>query len=252
MSAENNTNRGYRPQKTQNIAPKNRASTRQGAVRPQRDEGRRPAAQTARPQNGTKPKPTQEQIDAARKRKAMQERLRRERRETFFARLTLCLIIYVVFCLLTALFVYSLYTGGSSAEENRLVIADSEGNAIEKISAAASNINGCQYVSASQLALLYKFTIAGDKEQVTLYFHNIGQSISLFKNSSAVEINGSTVRLGSSIIFTDDYYIPIELIEHYFFGAIIKRENGVTTFCRGGENDGFTLRLQSPAPAIPA
>ena len=253
LSTENNTNRGLRPQKAQNIAPKNRASTRQGVSRPQRGGTARLAAtQNARPRTAEKPKPTPEQIDAARKRKAMQERLRRERRETFLARLSLCLIIYVIFCLFTALFVYSLYTGGSAVQENRLVIADSDGKAIEKISALASNIDGCQYVSASQLALLYKFTIAGDKEQVTLYFHNIDQSISLFKDSSAVEINGATVRLSSNIIFTDDYYIPIELIENYFYGAIIKRESGVTTLSRGGENDGLTLRVQSPAPAIPA
>ncbi len=254
MSTENNTNRGLRPQKAQNVAPKRSVSTGRRPAEAQRGGVRRPKDIPNRQGNGqnAKPKPTQEQIDAARKRKAMQERLRRERKETFFARLSLCLIIYVAFCLLTALFVYSLYTGGDSALENKLVITDSEGKAIETISASASNIDGVQYVSASDLALLYKFTVAGDKEQVTLYFHNIDQSLSLFKNSSAVEINGSTVRLSSNIIFTDDYYIPLELIENYFYGAIITREAGKTTFYRSGENDGFTLRVALPTPAVPA
>ena len=226
MNTENNTNRGKRPQKTQNIDPK------------------RPAA--------PKKPLTQEQIDARNKRIAEAERKRRERRETFFARLSLCLIIYVVFCIVTALFVYSLYNGGGADAGYRLYIEDNKGNNIKKISASASNINGFQYISASDLALLYKFTLAGDKEQVTLYFHNIDQNVSLYKNSSVVEINGSKVRLSTDIFFTDDYYIPVEMIETYFHGAIIKREKGITTLSRRGEDDGFTLRVHAPVPAVPA
>lgn len=226
MSAENSTNRGKGPVKPQNIPQKRPAPKRVPL--------------------------TAEQIDARNKRIAEKERLRRERRETFFARLTLCLIIYVVLCLITTLFVYSLYTGGGADTGNRLYIADSEGKAIKKITAASSNIDGVQYISASDLALLYKFTLAGDKKQVTLYFHNIDQSISLYKDSSAVEMNGSTVRLGAKIVFTDDYYIPVELIETYFYGAIIKMEDGTTTLSRRGEDDGFTLRVHAPTPAEPA
>ena len=161
-------------------------------------------------------------------------------------------MIYAAFCLLTALFVYSLYTGGSSASGDKMVIADSEGKALKKISAEGANINGTQYVSASTLALLYDFTLAGDKRQVTLYFHNIDQSISLYQDSAAVEINGSMVRLGAKIIFTDDYYIPIELIETYFYGAIIERDKGTTTLSRTGKDDGFTLRVHAPETPIPA
>ena len=226
MSTENSTNRGKVPVKPHNI-PQKRT-------------------------NVPKKPLTAEQIDARNKRMAEQERLRRERRETFFARLSLCLIIYVVFCMLTALFVYSLYTGGSSDSGYKMVIADNEGKAIKKISAEGSNIDGTQYISASNLSLLYDFTLAGDKQQVTLYFHNISQSISLYKDSAAVEINGSMVRLGAKIIFTDDYYIPVELIETYFYGAIIKREKGTTTLSRRGEDDGFTLRVHAPETPIPA
>ena len=226
MSTENSTNRGKPPVKPHNIPQK------------RQNPPRRPL--------------TEEQIDARNKRLAKQERLRREKRETFFARLSLCLIIYVVFCILTGLFVYSLYTGGSAAEGDRMVIADSEGNSIKKITAARANIDGVQYVSASDLSLLYRFTLAGDKKQVTLYFHNIDQSISLYKDSAAVEINGSMIRLGANIVFTDDYYIPVELIETYFYGAIIERENGTTTLSRKGEDDGFTLRVHAPEAPIPA
>ena len=177
MSAENSTNRGKQPIKPHNVPPKGQNSAR-GPL-------------------------TQEQIDLRNKRIAERERRRRERREIFLARLSLCLIIYVVFCLVTALFVYSLYTGGSGDDGYKLEITDSEGNSVKKITAAKSNIDGVQYISASDLALLYKFTLAGDKNQVTLYFHNISQSISLYKDSSAVEINGSMIRLSSKIIFTD-------------------------------------------------
>ncbi len=226
MSTENNINRGKAPEKTHNVAPKQ-------AVKPKKVL-------------------TPEQIDARNKRIAEAQRLRREKIETFFARFTLCIIIYVVICLLTGFFVYSLYNGGGAEQGYRLYIADSKGTPVKKISAAASNIDGVQYISATNLSLLYKFTLAGDKNQVTLYFHNIDQSISLYKNSAAVEINGSMVRLSSAIIFTDDYYIPVELIETYFYGAIIKREKGITTLSRTGEDDGFTLRIHAPQPAVPA
>ena len=252
MNTENNTNRGRAPQKTQNVAPKRPPSTRQRPTREQIEAANRQRTSRARQQTNGKPKPSPEQLDRARKRRAMEERLLRERKETFLARLSLCLIIYVAFCLLTAHFVYSLYTGGDDVKPDKLVIADSQGKKIKEIPAATANIDGCQYISATNLALLYNFTIAGNKEQVTLYFHNIDQSISIFKNSSAVEINGTTIRLSSNIIFTDDYYIPLELINNYFYGAIIKSEKGTTTFSRSGENDGFTLRVQAPVPAIPA
>jgi len=178
--------------------------------------------------------------------------LRRQKKETFFARLTLCLIIYVVLCLIISVFVFSLYRSKGSEAVGGIVIADAKGKAIHKVSAEKAEINGEQYISASTLSKLYKFTLAGDKQQVTLHFHNIGQSISLFKNSSAVEINGSTVRLRTQIVFTDDYYIPIELIETYFYGAIIKKKDGVTTLSRTGEDDGFTLRVHAPQVSVPA
>lgn len=225
MSAENNTNWGKQPNKAQNIAKKS-------AKKPQK----RPLT------------PEEE----ARRRRALAKR--KQKRETFFARLILCAAIYAAFCLAITGFVITRYRGSDvSSYAASLVVADKKGDALYKIPASQADIHGVEYISASALSSLYKFTLAGDKNEVTLHFHNIDQSISLFKDSAVVEMNGEKVRLGAKIIFTNDYYIPLELIENYFDGAIIERDTkkGVITLSQNEEVD-FTLRLHLPQLTTPA
>lgn len=225
MNAENNTNWGKQPKKAQNIAKKR-------AKKPQK----RPLT------------PEEE----AKRRRALERR--RRKRETFFARLILCVAIYMAFFIAITGFVVTRYRGSKVSDyAAALVVADNEGKALYKIPAAQADINGVEYISASALSTLYKFTLAGDKNEVTLHFHNIDQSISLFKNSAVVEINGENVRLGAKIIFTNDYFIPLELIENYFDGAIIERDTkkGVITLSQNEKVD-FTLRLHLPQLTTPA
>lgn len=222
MDGQNNTNWAKQPHKSQNIAKNSADYPPRRPPNPQTEERRR--RELAR---------------------------RRQRRETFFARLIFGAAVYLAFLLVIAGFVFSLYRGsasGSGAAD--LVVADADGKELARLPSSRADLNGVEYVSASALSAVYDFTLAGDKNEVTLHFHNIGQSLSLFRDSAVVEMNGEKIRLGARIIFTDDYYIPLELIENYFNGAIIERDGGkgVTTLSQNIEAD-FYLRLQLPQSA---
>lgn len=224
MSSENNTNWGSRPNTTQNIVA-----------------------------NGGKKRPVRLPPEEIARRKRLAEEAKRQRKETFFARLIFGTAIYMVCCLLIVAFVAALYLPDAKAEGIALTIHSPEGAVLYNQSEGRSYINGTRYVSAAGLSKLYDFTLAGDKNQVTLHFHNIGQSLSLYKDSSAVVINGSTVRLSAPIIFTDDYYIPLELIRYYFYGVIIKYDSAkdVTVLSRQAGDDSFTLNLHAPEITLP-
>lgn len=225
MNAENHTNWVNNADKAHNVAKKAPSGPQKRPVSPQAAERMRRAAER-----------------------------RRRKRETFLIRLAFCAAIYLTVCLLIAGFVVSLYRGSTVSDDAaRISVRDSEGNELCRLSAEESNVNGVEYISASALSKLYKFTLAGDKNEVTLHFHNINQSVSLHKDSAAVEISGESVRLGAKIIFTDDYYIPLELIENYFNGAIIKRDDdkGVITLSQNAEAT-FYLRLQLPQETVSA
>lgn len=225
MSAENHTNWVSNADKAHNVAQKAPSGAQKRPVSPQAAERMRRAAER-----------------------------RRRKRETFLVRLAFCAAIYFTVCLLIAGFVVSLYRGSTVSDDAaRIVVKDSNGKELCKLAAEDANVNGVEYISASALSKLYSFTLAGDKNEVTLHFHNIGQTVSLHKNSAAVEVGGESVRLGAKIIFTDDYYIPLELIENYFNGAIIERDSkkGVITLSQNAEAS-FYLRLQLPQETVSA
>ncbi len=192
MGAENNTNRGTAPKRTHNIAP-SATSTR----------GRRL---------------TREEIEE-RKLKAAEER--RERRSVFFARFIFGAIVYVLCSLIIFGFVASLYFWTEESELLTLNITDPKGKVLHTSTGDSFIINNVPYVSATGLSEIYDFTLAGDKTRVSLHFHNGEDSLSFTKDSSSVEVNGCKVRLSAPIVFTDDYYIPLELIRNYFNGVTI-------------------------------
>lgn len=182
------------------------------------------------------------------------EERRRRKRETFLVRFAFCAAVYLMVCLIITGFVVSLYRSSTVSDDAaRIVVADGNGKKLYELSAAEANVNGVEYISASALSKLYDFTLAGDKNEVTLHFHNIGQSVSLHRDSAVLEMNGESIRLGAKIIFTGDYYIPLELIENYFNGAIIERDDdkGVITLSQNSEA-AFYLRLQLPQETVSA
>ncbi|MBR6594131.1 MAG: hypothetical protein IKK83_02985 [Clostridia bacterium] len=230
MNSENNTNRGSRPVNTQNIGIHN-------AQNPQNPPLRRR-------------KLTEEEIA---ERKIKEAERRRERRQTFFVRFVFGAAVYLVCCLLIVGIVAALYLSSGGESTPALSIVNGQDKELYRIPADSFIMDGTPYISATGLAYLYDFTLAGDKNQVTLHFHNIDQSISLYKDSSSVLINGSFVRIGAPIIFKNDYYIPMELIKNYFVGAIISYDSkkGVAKLSVAGDV-GFTLTVHAPTETVPA
>lgn len=178
---------------------------------------------------------------------------KRERRQTFFVRFLFGTAVYLLCCLLIVGIVAALYLGGDKGSSLSLSVVDGKGEELCRISGDSFIIDGTPYVSATGLACLYDFTLAGDKNQVTLHFHNVDQSISLYKDSSLVLINGSLVRIGAPIVFKNDYYIPLELIKNYFVGAIISYDGakGIAKLSAAGDVS-FSLTVHAPTETVPA
>ena len=223
MGSENNINRGKAPQSTHNVA-------HSGAPKRVR-------------------RLTPEEIE---ERKLKLAERKRERRATLVARLIFGGVVYLVCCIVIAGVALSAYFWSSESELAELNIVDAKGNVLYEAKDEAFIINNVPYVSATGLAKIYDFTLAGDKTRVSMHFHNVDESISFTKDSTGVYINGQPVRLTSPIIFTDDYYIPLELIRNYFLGATIRydKEEGVATL--SANKEAFTLKLhpsvETPTP----
>ena len=248
------------------MSPTNGTNWGHGTVRPQNTDAEHRGAEnrrsaTDRPQRGTPPRRPRPSYEQMMERRRIAAERRKIRRSIFLTRLCLCLILYVVFCLLIAAFVFSLYRGGASFEGRPLDIiekeTDKDGKEKEtayKIPANKCCTGGVQYVSTAWLSRLYGLTVAGDKERVTVYFHGGDQRLSVYNGSCVVLVNGQPVRLSSKIIFTDDYYLPMELIKTYFTGVIIEynNEKGRFRLLRDPKADGISLRLKSPEESVPA
>ena len=196
MNTENNTNRGINHQKAHNIAPNN------GKKRVRRL--------------------TPEEIEA---RRIQAEELRIEKRQTFIVRFIFGTLVYLLCCGIIFGAVFSMYFRSEEPDILTLQVLDTKGNVLSTSEGDKFIINNVPYISATELSYLYDFTLAGDKTRVSLHFHNADESLSLTKDSTAVSINGSSVRLTAPIIFTDDYYIPLELIRNYFNGVTIVYDN---------------------------
>lgn len=226
LGFENNTNRGLGSVKTHNIGTNGESLPRRPLTASEIEAKKRLAEE--------------------RRRKSDEQR--KSKRETRVVCLLFGACVYLAVCILIAVYVVVLYFGGGEEEYTELEIIDADGEVAYTQSDDAFLINDVPYVSATALGKLYDFTLAGDKSQVTLHFHNIGQSLSLYKDSSVVVVNGERTRLNAPIIFRDDYYIPLELIKNYFLGAIIEYdgEDGKVMLSRQAGEDGFSLRLHAP------
>lgn len=218
MNTENGTNWGKKPTTPQNKVqnpPQKRPLTREQALRRQREAQRR-----------------------------------RERRSVLIARLIFMAMVYLVVCAIMTGVIALMYSG-SSADGKRLLVLDAEGETLHSVPASVGYIDGAQYISATGLSALCDFTLAGDSKEVTMYFHNIGQQISFTDRSAVVEINGEQKRLSSKIIFKNDYYIPLELIEDYFCGVTIgQSKSGAITVSLAEE--GLSLRTMTQSDTTPA
>lgn len=167
-------------------------------------------------------------------------------------------IIYVVAVLIIAFFIW--YSFGTLPENTTLYslrVFDSDGETrIASYSVEEANNRYGLYVPYSALASRCSFGVAGDSEQVTLYLPDAAGgtgSILCNRDSSLVEINGSSVRLSAPVLFEgDDYLLPISLFESCLSGLDVSYDDekqicSLTVPAKPA----FSLKLHRPEPASP-
>ena len=241
------------PQKAQK-RPANNGQTRrqdpkQAQKRPQQKQEQKPQEQhrkSAQPQN---PKQKQKHSLSAREKRGAQMLL---------AILFVAAVIYVVLVLIIAFFLwYSFGTLSNNTTLYALRVMESDGETrIASFSVEEANNRYGLYIPYSTLAPLCDFGIAGDGEQVTIYLPDAGGrigSILCHRDSSLVEINGSSVRLSAPVLFEgDDYLLPVSLFESYLSGLDVSYDDD-KQICSLTipANPVFSLKLHRPEPATP-
>ena len=229
--------------------PASQQPRKQGQAPKKRPAGAHPAKTGA----NRRPAPNQTQ-----KRKQRRSLSAGEKRgaQMLFAILFVALAIYLLAVLSIAFFIW--YSFGAPAESDALYalrVVESDGKTrIASYSVEQANNRYGFYVPYSVLAPYCSFGVAGDSEQITLYLPDAGGStgsILCHRDSSLVEINGSSVRLSSPVLFEGtDYLLPVSLFENYLTGLDIAYD-GEKQLCTltMPVNPTFSLKLHRPEPA---
>lgn len=238
----------------QNAAPHNTAKQR--PAQQKQAVGKRPAGNHAAPAKGShKPVPKQPQ-----KRKQHRSLTAGEKRgaQMLLAILFVAAVLYLLVVLIIAFFIW--YSFGTPAESTTLYalrVVESDGETrIASYSVEEANNRYGLYVPYSVLASHCDFGVAGDSEQVTLYLPDAGGStgsILCNRDSSLIEINGSSVRLPSPVLFAgSDYLLPVSLFENYLTGLDIAYDDEKQIcILTVPASPAFSLKLHRPEPAEP-
>lgn len=232
-----------------------------GKTRPaQQSQGQTPGKHPAQAKGSKQPQKQPPKQMKKRRQKPNRTLSAGERRgaQMLGAILVVAAAIYLVAVLIIAFFVW--YSFGTPSENTTLYslrILDSDGETrIASYSVEEANNRYGLYVPYSALAKLCGFGIAGDGQQVTLYLPDAGGStgsILCNRDSSLVEINGSSVRLPAPILFEGaDYLLPVSLFESYLSGLDVAYDSE-TQLCTLTipAKPSFSLKLHRPEPAEP-
>lgn len=206
-----------------------------------------------------KPEPRQAQANTraqAQKRKRSLSAGEKRGAQMLFAILLVAVTIYLAAVLIIAFFIW--YSFGTLSENTALYalrVLDSDGETrIASYSVEQANNRYGLYVPYSVLAPVCSFGVAGDSEQVTLYMPDAGGStgsILCNRDSSLVEINGSSVRLPAPVLFEgNDFLLPVSLFETYLAGLDVAYdpETQICTLTVPA-TPAFSLKLHRPEPA---
>lgn len=190
----------------------------------------------------------------------------RERRgaQMLLAILTVAFAVYLLLLSSIALLIWYSFSVTPKSETLYAlrILQGDENNAasltrIANYSVSAANNSYGLYVRFSDLAPLCGWGIAGDDTQVTLFLGSDGgkqkDSLTLSRNSSLVEINGSSVRISAPVLFEDnDYLLPVVLFENYIGGLSVRYAED-EQLCRiyVPDDPTFTLKMHRPETAAP-
>lgn len=137
--------------------------------------------------------------------------------------LILLLTLYFIINLLIAGFIYFSFNNNSNnAELYSVKICLDEERLYSFEPKEVNNAYGL-YVPFQKLCSICDFTIVGDSENINILVRPSGDAVKCKNNSSLIYVNDNAVRLSSPILFqSNDYLIPIELIETYIVGVDVE------------------------------
>lgn len=218
-----------------------------------------PGKRPVQTKKNRKPEPRQAQAKTraqAQKRKRSLSAGEKRGAQMLLAILLVALTIYLAAVLIIAFFIW--YSFGTLSENTTLYalrVLESDGETrIASYSVEQANNRYGLYVPYSVLAPVCSFGVAGDSEQVTLYMPDAGGStgsILCNRDSSLVEINGSSVRLPAPVLFEgNDFLLPVSLFETYLSGLDVAYDSE-TQICTltVPATPAFSLKLHRPEPA---
>lgn len=174
----------------------------------------------------------------------------RARRQRFTAVLFLFLTLYLLISLLAAGFIYFSFEKESKSDDVyalQLNLVDKKMFSFEALD--VNNIYGL-YIPFEKLSTLCGLSIAGDSDNVIILLSKDGGTIKCTNNSSLVYINENAVRLSAPVLFeTNDYMIPIDLVESYLIGVIVSydQDKMLCTVSASADSDEITLKMQMPS-----
>lgn len=222
-----------------------------GADRVPKQKVSRPSGRTngqnGRP-TGAGPRLTPEQLEAKKRAEDKKKAAAKRKRETFYLRLALTLVIYLILCLIIAGLISVLYNSGAEKGKSYSLTLMLDETKVYTAGTAEMKADGGLYLPVEQLSEICPITVAGDSKELLIYFHDGDQTLTVTKDSAAVSVNGTPVRLDSKVIFSNnDVKLPVELFERYVNGITVSY-NEDTAVCTLSKSSNSAVRLKLSAP----
>lgn len=161
---------------------------------------------------------------------------------------------YLVIVLIIAMLVWYSFSGTANRRTSYSIrVLDETDTRLFTYDAPDANRQYGLYLRFSDLSRYCDLGVAGDEEKVTFFLPGDEDEVVCYRNSSLVQINGNTARIGAPILFEKkDYLIPLSLFEDYLggFGITYDEDKLLCTVVIPKEPV-FTPRMHASVPMAP-
>lgn len=200
---------------------------------------------------GQPPKQVPKKAKAKPKQKKELSEAEKNGRQVFFGILGTGIAFYLVIVLIIALLLWYSFSGNKNPTSLYSVrVVDAEENRLFSYDAVEANNTYGLYLRYSDLSKYCDFGVAGDDEKVTLFLPGDKDSVVCWRNSSLVQINGNTARIGEPVLFEGkDYLLPVSLFEKQLGGLFVSYdEDNKLCVVTIPDEIVFTPRMHEPEP----
>ena len=185
--------------------------------------------------------------EAAREaRRQLEEQLKREKklkrqrqRKIFYGRAVVCLIVFVLLAVITAVFAIIHFNSSPDSPPSKITYVYG-GDEVRKVAEAEAFRNGKMYVCFNDVADYLGLSVTGDTEKMKFVFtdnedysetgsegNGREEFVTFMMDSRTVIINDQTVTLpADSFMFGEKVWVSIEFVEEYMTGLAVERNDG--------------------------